>query len=338
MVNHCYLHTKDFVSNGTTTFSDTRRGLGLSCKPCSTSSVSYELVHLIFLNSKITREIAIRYGGTHTKAWHTNWPLCVNWFFSLTSIYDLLSEPGWLPPMMWAHTLLLSKKDLHGWPITIAVRVDISKNSQLSHKPWDIVWPTAPLDCSLGFMKNLSYGLIIILGQTMKVTVWVWTFSTWELNTSEVLTWVSIYWFSRSGPAASVRIYYEVVNSSQGFINPSPPPTIPMGCSLFPKEIGRIPSRYVIQQAILFHIWHILPESIDIAGTPALETSFSRQSMMPVVISLHMNNPKLLQVICRKCLESMVRLLALYLDVMDIELSKLAMVESYFDGLPVCKA
>lgn len=31
----------------------------------------------------------------------------------------------------------------------------------------------------------------------------------------EILTWVSIYWFSTAGPAASVRIYYEAAHSAQ---------------------------------------------------------------------------------------------------------------------------
>lgn len=31
----------------------------------------------------------------------------------------------------------------------------------------------------------------------------------------EILTWVSIYWFSTAGPAASVRIYYEASHSAE---------------------------------------------------------------------------------------------------------------------------
>lgn len=31
----------------------------------------------------------------------------------------------------------------------------------------------------------------------------------------EVLTWVSIYWFSKAGPAASVRIYYEATHTKE---------------------------------------------------------------------------------------------------------------------------
>jgi len=63
-------------------------------------------------------------------------------------------------------------------------------------------------------------------------------------NDDEVLAWVSIYWFSRAGPAASLRIYYEVMHSGQRIGDPSSPPTIPLGTSIFPKELGRIPTSW----------------------------------------------------------------------------------------------
>lgn len=55
-----------------------------------------------------------------------------------------------------------------------------------------------------------------------------------------VLTWVSIYWFSASGPAASLRIYYERQHSADNE-DTSPAPNIPMGFSYFPKEIHVYP-------------------------------------------------------------------------------------------------
>ncbi len=60
-----------------------------------------------------------------------------------------------------------------------------------------------------------------------------------------VLTWVSLYLFSRSGPAASVRIYYEVINSGQ-FENISKLwSDVPLGLSYFPSELYVIPKTYV---------------------------------------------------------------------------------------------
>ena len=58
-----------------------------------------------------------------------------------------------------------------------------------------------------------------------------------------VLTWVSIYWFSRAGPAASVRIYYELALAGQLFSYPKM--TVPVGMSFFPKELIRFPKACV---------------------------------------------------------------------------------------------
>lgn len=65
---------------------------------------------------------------------------------------------------------------------------------------------------------------------------------TMILILAQVLTWVSIYWFSRAGPAASVRIYYE---ASQAFnLLGSYVSKVPMGISVFPKDLGIVPRRY----------------------------------------------------------------------------------------------
>jgi hypothetical protein len=58
-----------------------------------------------------------------------------------------------------------------------------------------------------------------------------------------VLTWISIYWFSRGGPTASLRIYYEVDINSAYSVSETPP-TIPLGLSHFPMDILVFPKRY----------------------------------------------------------------------------------------------
>ena len=55
-----------------------------------------------------------------------------------------------------------------------------------------------------------------------------------------VLTWISIYWFSRAGPAASVRIYYETRRSGER-LNP-PRTKVPLGISYFPQELALGPN------------------------------------------------------------------------------------------------
>ena len=64
-----------------------------------------------------------------------------------------------------------------------------------------------------------------------------------RMHQRAVLTWVSIYWFSRAGPAASVRIYYELAKA--GIPLDFPKTNVPVGLSFFPKEIVRSPKACV---------------------------------------------------------------------------------------------
>ena len=64
-----------------------------------------------------------------------------------------------------------------------------------------------------------------------------------------VLTWISIYWFSRAGAGATTRIYYEVFgdpNEVQDLLDISKrPQNVPFGVSRFPKEAQVVPKAYV---------------------------------------------------------------------------------------------
>jgi len=58
------------------------------------------------------------------------------------------------------------------------------------------------------------------------------------LSTCTILTWVFIYWFSRAGPEASLRTYYEVAHSILDWAStPQLTPAVLVGVSLFPKEL-----------------------------------------------------------------------------------------------------
>jgi len=70
----------------------------------------------------------------------------------------------------------------------------------------------------------------------------------------EVLTWISIYWFSRSGPAASVRIYYEFAKQGRGLI--SEIVSIPTGHSYFPKELSVLPRYWLKSPNLVFESQH----------------------------------------------------------------------------------
>ncbi|KAI8627375.1 microsomal epoxide hydrolase [Xylariaceae sp. FL1651] len=68
----------------------------------------------------------------------------------------------------------------------------------------------------------------------------------------EICTWVSIYWFSTAGPAASVRIYYEMkhnVDNRPGKMDSnrllSYSPGVKLGFSHFPMDLVVLPSTWV---------------------------------------------------------------------------------------------
>ena len=59
-----------------------------------------------------------------------------------------------------------------------------------------------------------------------------------------VLRWISIYWFSRAGPAASVRIYREMTNGyALRSIDRVRDSSIPFGVAYFPKDLVRSPRK-----------------------------------------------------------------------------------------------
>ncbi|KAF9269704.1 alpha/beta-hydrolase [Marasmius fiardii PR-910] len=65
-------------------------------------------------------------------------------------------------------------------------------------------------------------------------------------DSAVVLTWVSLYYFSRAGLVASLRIYYEATKAGDRVVPPSMTPSIPMGVSHFPKELRRAPVTWIM--------------------------------------------------------------------------------------------
>ncbi|KAI1082402.1 epoxide hydrolase 1 [Whalleya microplaca] len=57
----------------------------------------------------------------------------------------------------------------------------------------------------------------------------------------EVCEWVSLYWFSRAGPAASVTIYHEAFKGNRPPGATPASPSVKMGFSYFPKELVGTP-------------------------------------------------------------------------------------------------
>lgn len=89
--------------------------------------------------------------------------------------------------------------------------------------------------------QTLGYGLS---DSPVALLAWIyeklhdWT-DSYPWTDDQILTWISIYWFSKAGPAANARIYYEHVHS--GLTLPNYIPRVKLGVAHFPKELRIVP-------------------------------------------------------------------------------------------------
>ncbi|KAJ8496634.1 hypothetical protein ONZ45_g12393 [Pleurotus djamor] len=170
----------------------------------------------------VTRKMALLYGDKHVKAWHTNCPV------------------GATPhpiqrPYLFLHYLLtpLSAKEKAG--------IDRAQKFQKHGMGYLVQQTTQPQ--TLGYsLADSPIGLLAWIYE--KLVNWS---DGYPWSDDEVLTWISIYWFSKSGPTSSLQIYKEVFGSGDVSLkqtNPKDIPTIPLGISVFPKELLSLPMAY----------------------------------------------------------------------------------------------
>jgi pimeloyl-ACP methyl ester carboxylesterase len=98
--------------------------------------------------------------------------------------------------------------------------------------------------------QTLGYGLH---DSPVALLAWIyeklhdWT-DAYPWTDEEILTWASIYYYSTAGPAASLRIYYEVSHSpSQGVTRDRMQEwidTVPLGLAHSPRELSVVPSTW----------------------------------------------------------------------------------------------
>ncbi|EIN09294.1 alpha/beta-hydrolase [Punctularia strigosozonata HHB-11173 SS5] len=165
--------------------------------------------------SQVTRMIALNYGGKHSKAWHTNFPSGDPPAFTknpVTYVQHLLT------PYTDSDKRRLKRMNEF-------VRVGCGYSAQQETQPQ-----------TLGYsLADSPAGLLAWIYEKLHR----WT-DDYPWKDDEILDWVSIYWFSRAGPAASIRIYYEVTQGGDDELLRQTP-TIPMGQSYFPKELDSSP-------------------------------------------------------------------------------------------------
>ncbi|KAL0569709.1 hypothetical protein V5O48_012248, partial [Marasmius crinis-equi] len=157
----------------------------------------------------ITRTISANYGQEHVKAWHTN---------------TILN----LPTNHSADTSQLPADE----------KAIVERNTWYNTKGNGYFIEQATVPQTLGYsLSDSPVGMLAWIYE--KLITWT---DAYPWDDDEVLTWMSVYWFSRAGPAASVRIYYEytqmpIVKSNAPF----PKVSIPTGLSFFPADFNTTP-------------------------------------------------------------------------------------------------
>ncbi|KAF8895099.1 alpha/beta-hydrolase [Infundibulicybe gibba] len=158
----------------------------------------------------ITRRMARLYGGPHIKAWHTNFPL------------------GGPPKRGFGPLSYLWRLTSSGYTERDKAGLKRTESYTKNGSGYFAIQATRP--------QTLGYGLAD--------SPWAYL-----INPGVVLTWISIYWFSRAGPTATLRIYYEATKTEGNLLHKTEPTTIPLGFSHFPKEVVIPPKKYVDSRA-----------------------------------------------------------------------------------------
>ncbi|KAF8265859.1 epoxide hydrolase [Lactarius quietus] len=164
--------------------------------------------HILTLNTAST------YGPKHVKACHSNMPIC--------------DRPKFLENPITVLKCLATS-------ITSRNREEAvsSQNFMKNGTGYFAIQTTKPQ--TLGYsLADSPVGLLAWLYEKL-----VTLSDAYPWTDDEVLTWISIYWFSRSGPAASIRIYYEFVHAEKWARFPKT--SVPVGLSFFPKEVLKFP-------------------------------------------------------------------------------------------------
>ena len=116
-----------------------------------------------------------------------------------------------LPPAVSRHPLLYLQYLLHRHTPAESAGLARSREFWRDGAGYNILQGTRPHTLGLA----LADSPVALLGWVYE-KLYEWTDgNSYEWTDDEVLTWVSCYLFSRAGPAASVRIYYEAYHGSR---------------------------------------------------------------------------------------------------------------------------
>lgn len=272
------------------------------------------------------------YGPKHSKAWHTNFPLSVfSSHFTILcwqglSMYSgappSLSRPG----LLFSH--LLSYLPLLSYTAQEKVGFERSRWFREQGQGYFALQSTKPQTVGYG-LADSPVGLLAWIYE--KLVQWTdeypwdddegsYVFRTTGIHPSSslhwyasvlVLTWISIYYFSRAGPAASLRIYYEVMQGGGGFTT-AEKTTIPLGYSYFPKELAKLPRRYESPSMTICSM--LMHRQVG----PRPQPWYLKENIRAEAISRHTSSPRRSLEIWGRCLGKVAVRLELWKGRMDM--------------------
>ncbi|KAI0035564.1 alpha/beta-hydrolase [Vararia minispora EC-137] len=164
--------------------------------------------------SAITQTVSATY-PKHAKAWHTNMPFV----------------PG--PPSFSSHPVAFFMYLITPYSQEEREGLATTQEFLATGNAYMLEQGTKPQTIGTN-LADTPAGLLAWIYE--KLVGWT---DNYPWTDDEVLTWISIYWFSRAGPAASLRIYYEY-RLVQDDLNAQRVP-VPTGFSRFPRDIYRFP-------------------------------------------------------------------------------------------------
>lgn len=144
------------------------------------------------------------------------------------------------PPSWTASPLLALEHAVT--PYTAADRAGRQRSQQFQQSGTGYAWQQSTKPQTIGYaLSDSPVGLLAWIYEKLHE----WT-DNYPWTEDEILTWVSIYWFSTAGPAASCRIYYEVAKdpsfSHKRLMQYVP--QVKLGLARFPREIFVAPKTW----------------------------------------------------------------------------------------------
>jgi len=171
----------------------------------------------------LTMTMASKYGPQHVKASHTN-------------------MPRGEPPKLFSHPIVLLKCLITSFTSREREAAAATQSFLKNGLGFLAVQSTKPQ--TIGFsLADSPVGLLAWIYEKL-----VTCSDAYPWTDDEVLTWISIYWFSRAGPAASVRIYYELTASGDMLTSPRRPSR--SACPFSPRSLSNYQKLYYVPKGM----------------------------------------------------------------------------------------